>query len=196
MVYALEDPRIRILLELKKELDEEYERLSARLEKIRAYRQALDNTIGVGSFATADTVLGKSGATQPTVPPQKPPETAAPEIPQTIEVFNKTRTTLLATIQNENGTLVITPAEDALYDIKRGAFARFFVERILGKFQQEDRHRVENGEITWEQAFDFNVSDEEGLLKKIVIKNYGSKARLEEIQRALRWALEKVYTKR
>ncbi|MCF2137499.1 MAG: hypothetical protein K9W43_09740 [Candidatus Thorarchaeota archaeon] len=196
MVHALEDPRIRILLELRKELDEEYERLSARLEKIRAYRQALDNTIGVGSFATADTALGKVDTTQPTATVQRTPETAAPETPKTIEVFNKSRTTLLATIQNENGTLVITPAEDALYDIKRGAFARFFVERILGKFQQEDRHRVENGEITWDQVFDFNVSDEEGFLKEIIIKNYGTKARLEEIQRALRWALEKVYTKR
>ncbi len=192
MVYALEDPRIRILLELKKEIDEEYERLTERLKKLRAYRQALDNTIGAGSFATADAILGK-GET-PTAAEAAPPESA--EVPETIEIYDKARSKLLAIIHREDDTLRIVPAENALYDIKKGAFARFFMERILGKFQREDRHRVENGEITWENAFDFKVEDEDGLLKEMIIKNYGTKERFEEIQRALRWALEKTYTQR
>ncbi len=192
MVSALEDPRIRVLLELKREIDEEYERLTKRLEMLRAYRQALDTVIGVRSFATADAALASSAPTGAQGPAAQP----STEERQTIDVYNKGRSLLLAQMIVDGANITIIPAEHALYDIKRGAFARFFVERILGKFQQEDRHRVENGEIGWEQAFDFEVKDEDGHLKEIVIRNYGSEARLQEIQRALRWALEKIYTPR
>jgi hypothetical protein len=92
--------------------------------------------------------------------------------------------------------VTILPAEHAQYDIKRGAFARFFVERILGQFQREDRQRVENGELEWSEAFDFEVQAEDGILLQLVIRNFGSSSRLEEIQRTLRWALEKTYRAR
>jgi hypothetical protein len=92
--------------------------------------------------------------------------------------------------------VTILPAEHALYDIKRGAFARFFVERILGQFQREDRQKVENGELEWSETFEFEVHAEDGILLQLVIKNFGSTNRLEEIQRTLRWALEKTYRAR
>jgi hypothetical protein len=110
--------------------------------------------------------------------------------------MNKPGDLELATIELESQNLTVTPASHAIYDIKRGAFARFFVERILGQFQQEDRHRVENGEIEWEQAFDFEVQADEGVLQQIVIRNYGEGNRLSEIQNTLRWALEKIYRAR
>lgn len=184
---------------MRKEIDEEYERLKTRLERLRAYRQALDGVIGVRSFATADAALGTAGTglgTAQTGPSTEATSTTPPETPKTIELYNKSRSLLLATINIEDGSLRVTPAEHALYDIKRGAFARFFVQRILGKFQEEDRHRVENGEIEWDDAFDFEVKSEDGHLTEIIIKNYGTNERLQEIQRALRWALEKTYSKR
>ncbi len=198
MVLSLEDPRIRVLLELRKEIDEEYSRLSRRLEKLREYRQAIDSMIGVKSFATADTALvtTASGATTSSPATAPPMPSAVTQEPRDIKVFTKDRKTLLAEMHIEGGNITITPAEHATYDIKRGAFARFFVERILGKFQKEDRERVERGELEWDNAFDFEVKGEDGLLKEIVIRNYGSEARLQEIQRALRWALEKIYTPR
>jgi hypothetical protein len=110
--------------------------------------------------------------------------------------MNKARDLLLATMEVTETEIKVTPAPHASYDIKRGAFARFFLERILGQFQQEDRHRVENEEIEWEDAFDFEVKADEGILTGITIRNYGGEPRLEEIQKALRWALEKIYRQR
>jgi hypothetical protein len=193
----LEDPRIRTLLDLRKELDEELEKLRERTEKLEAYIQALDVSIGTNSFATADTALGRPAeiarpvAKGPVVAPA-----AAPEQPRSMLIMNKARDLELATIEIQDHDLRIVPAPHASYDIKRGAFARFFVERILGLFQQEDRHRVENEEIVWEDAFDFDVRAEDGILQEVVVKNYGGEARLAEIERALRWALEKTYRAR
>ncbi|NWF96681.1 MAG: hypothetical protein HXY34_11125 [Candidatus Thorarchaeota archaeon] len=185
----MEDPRIRTLLELRRDLEEELERLRERTERIEAYLEALDSTIGKGSFATADAALARPS------PAASPPASEAP-IPRKEEILNKSRDLQLATVEVSETDLTVVPAPHASYDIKRGAFARFFVEQILGKFQQEDRHRVENGEIEWADAFDFEVKSDEGVLTLVTIKNYGGEARLQEILRALRWALEKVYRER
>jgi hypothetical protein len=193
----LEDPRIRTLLELRKELDDELERLRERVEKIETYIQMLDASIGATSFATADTALGRlSKPTRPTAEASAPAPSAPVEQPRSLLIMNKARDLELATIEIKDRDLRIVPAPHASYDIKRGAFARFFVERILGLFQQEDRHRVENEEIEWDDSFDFEVRTEDGILQEVVVKNYGGETRLTEIERALRWALEKTYRAR
>ena len=189
----MENPDIRVLLELRKELDEQLSELTEKVEKIQAYIQALDSMIGTSSFVTADTAIS---TTEEATPSAAAPRAAEVEDDRPVTVMNKARDLELATIEIDGQTLTIIPAPHAIYDIKRGAFARFFVERILGKLQEEDRHKVENGEIEWEQAFDFEVRAEDGILQEMTIRNYGDDDRFGEIQRALRWALEKVYRAR
>ena len=181
------NPKIPALLELRKELEKELEELRERIRRIEEYIGALDVSITSGSFATADSAIA---ATQPTA--STPVTDAVPE-QQSIVLFNKGRDIELATLEITSQEIMGIPAPHAVYDIKRGAFARFFVERILGKFQEEDRHKVEAGEMTWDEAFDFEVRADDGILEEISIKNYGGGARLSEIERALRWALEKIY---
>jgi hypothetical protein len=190
----MSNPQIPILLELKKDLEEELQELQARIRRIEGYIRALDASITTGSFATADSVI--TGAPTPTTPTPTAPETSGvPEL-RSIELFNKARELELATLEVTAQEIRCIPAPHATYDIKRGAFARFFVERILGKFQEEDRHRVEAGELTWEDAFDFEVRADDGILEEVIIKNYGTEVRFTEIERALRWALEKIYRAR
>ncbi len=188
----MEDPRISLLLELRKDLEEELDHIRARAERIETYLQTLDATIGMSSFVTADTTLGKTATGTKAVP--SPPE--PPVGPRKMDVMNKARDLLLATMEVSETEIKVIPAPHANYDIKKGAFARFFMERILGQFQQEDRHRVENEEIEWEDAFDFEVKADGGVLTGIVIRNYGGEDRLQEIQKSLRWALEKIYRER
>ena len=158
----------------------------ARLEQ---HIEVLDAQIARGSFTTADAATAGRGA-EPTSPAIETGE------PQNITIMNKAGDLELAMVEIIDQTMRIMPAEHAIYDITRGAFARFFLERILGKFQQEDRHRVENGEIEWDDAFDFEVSAEDNILDEMVIRNIGDDARQKEIQNALRWALEKTYSAR
>jgi len=190
----LENPQIRALLEIRKDLEDQLEEIKKRAEKIEEMIGELDSVIGMGSFSSADAVLGGQDATAKDV--TEAADSDVPEEPKSIVVLNKTRNLELGTMEVIGPDVTILPAEHALYDIKRGAFARFFVERILGQFQREDRQRVENGELEWSEAFDFEVHAEDGILLQLVIKNFGSSSRLEEIQRTLRWALEKTYRAR
>ncbi len=193
LVYTVSDPEIRILLELRTQLGEEVDKLRERIEQLEVFIQALDATIGRGSFTTADVAMEAAER----APVRTPTETleAAGE-PRSIVVFNKSGDMELATIEVMEQNLRILPADHAVYNITRGAFARFFIQEILGKFQQEDRVRVENKEIEWDDTFDFEVKSDDKILDEVIVKNFGTESRLEEIQRTLRWTLEKIYRAR
>ncbi|MFX1481663.1 MAG: hypothetical protein ACFFCP_00590 [Promethearchaeota archaeon] len=181
----MENIDVRVLLELRTQLGEELDRLRERVTQLEEFIQALDATIGKGSFKTADVAM-----TTPAGPLEASGE------PRSILILNKSGDLELATIEVIEQNLRIVPADHADYNITRGAFAKFFIQEILGKFQQEDRRRVENGEIGWDDAFDFEVKSDDKILDEVIVKNYGDESRLEEIQRTLRWTLEKTYKAR
>ena len=185
----MSNPDIQVLLKIRTELNEEVDRLKDMIARLEGHIDSLNIQIASGSFATADVAVPASNDT----PSETSTETGEP---QSIPIMNKAGNLELGMIEIIGQTMRIMPAEHGIYDITRGAFARFFLERILGKFQQEDRHRVENGEIEWDDAFDFDVKAEDNILDEMVIRNIGDDARQKEIQNALRWALEKTYSAR
>jgi hypothetical protein len=185
----MSNPEIQVLLRIRTELNAEVDRLRDMIARLEDHIANLDAQIARGSFVTADSAAPSAG----TVPTSASIETGEP---QTVTIMNKAGDLELGMVETIEQTMRITPAEHAVYDITRGAFARFFLERILGKFQQEDRHRVESGEIEWEDAFDFEVKAEDNILDEMVIRNIGDDARQKEIHNALRWALEKTYSAR
>jgi len=187
----LSNPDIQVLLKIRTELNDEIDRLKDIIARIESHIESLDAQIARGSFVTADAAGPSGGTTPPTSPSVETGE------PQTITIMNKAGDLELGMIEIIDQSMRIIPAEHAVYEITRGAFARFFLERILGKFQEEDRHRVEEGQIEWEDAFDFDVkAEKDNILDEMIIRNIGDDARQKEIQNALRWALEKTYSAR
>ena len=185
----MSNPDIQVLLKIRTELNAEIDRLKDMIARLEDHVGELDAQIAKGSFVTADTAA-PSGGTPATSP------TAETEEVQTITITNKAGNLELAIVEILDGSMRIIPAEHAVYDITRGAFARFFLDRILGKYQEEDRHRVENGEIEWDDAFEFEMKAEDNILDEMIIRNIGTEAIQKEIQNALRWALEKTYSAR
>jgi len=191
----VENPDIQFLLNIRTKLNEEIDRLRDMIARLEEHIENLDAQIARASFTTADAALAKSPSVEGSTPTKPSAETTEP---QSIVLTNKAGKLELGILEISEQTMRFLPAEHAVYDITRGAFARFFVERILGKFQQEDRRRVESGEIEWEDAFDFEVLHDVGdnILGEMIIRNCGDENRMKEIQSALRWALEKTYSAR
>jgi hypothetical protein len=181
-------------LQLRKDLEDELIELQDRMAKIEEYIQALDATIGVGSFSTADTALGKFE--EEPVPDVDDSETTLTEEDRSIAIRAKDKNLELAKIEISGNIMKIIPADHALYDIKRGAFARFFVQKILGSYQEEDRVNVENGLMEWDETFEFEIKTDDGILQELTITNFGDDTRQDEIIRTLRWSLEKIYRAR
>ena len=106
----MSNPQIPILLELKKELEEEMQDLRARIRQIEGYIRAIDASITSGSFATADAAI--AGTSTPDAAPTPPVTAGVPEL-RSIELFNKARELELATMEVTAQEIRCIPAPHA-----------------------------------------------------------------------------------
>jgi hypothetical protein len=87
------------------------------------------------------------------------------------------------------GGVVIKPIKP--FNKDNSAFKRFFRDKILEGFKQEDDRLVRDGQLRREEAFSYEVRLDDDNVTSIVIRNYRSDERLREIIRAIRWTLER-----
>lgn len=71
-------------------------------------------------------------------------------------------------------------------------FQAFFVRKVLEGFKRKDEDLVAQGIKIPGETFDYQIVDENGVLKEVIIKNYGSKDNITEIKNTLRWTLNKM----
>ena len=86
--------------------------------------------------------------------------------------------------------LVVEP----LIEVPAGSppFLNFLVMKVLNGYRREDSRAARYGDIKPDEALDFAVFEEGGLVKKIVVWNWREKERLEDIRGAVKWALTRV----
>jgi hypothetical protein len=81
------------------------------------------------------------------------------------------------------------------FNVNTPPFQSFFINRILEGMKNKDKERVERGELASDEAIDYNVDDEDGVIRKIVVNNYRDKERLDEIINTATWALARMLEK-
>ncbi|MEM4207499.1 MAG: hypothetical protein QXW96_02620, partial [Candidatus Nitrosocaldus sp.] len=75
-------------------------------------------------------------------------------------------------------------------------FQSFFINRILKEMKGKDEERVKKGEIRGEQMLDYSIDlDEAKNIKRILIKNYRDKDRLNELINSSTWVLTRMLEK-
>ncbi len=102
------------------------------------------------------------------------------------------RERVLARVEVYRDKVVILPTFDA--SVRMPPFEKFLVSDILEYYKNADEDMVRRGKLRPEDKFDYEiVSDEDGTLKKIIIRNYRTSERLDEILKAVQWTLGKMY---
>ena len=178
----LPEENVEILAELKSSIEKEIERKQEEVNKLKRFLKAIDAFLVKDSFKTADKLTGKI-------------EEAQVEIEgETISI--KSGSIELATMHIENNDIRIIPEPEHQFDPELPPFESFFVKRIISNMKEEDQAKVEAGELTKEDVFNFEVEIEDGILKEIIIRNTGSQERVNEIRRTIRWTLEKMWEKK
>lgn len=76
-------------------------------------------------------------------------------------------------------------------------FRAFFLRKVLEGYRRRAEDLIAQGAIRPEEAFSYDVEeDEEGVIKEIVIRNYGrgggGPGDIKEIKNTLRWTLDKM----
>jgi len=158
------------MLEVRKLLEEKIAKLQEELKLYTALLELLDRSIGERSFFTAAEVAK----------------------PEAVEEVKGRSGEVYATVEVYKNYLYIKFKEPVKLD---GLFKRFFLDKFLQKYKDEDAREVRQGALRQEEAFRYELeSNEEGEATAMRIYNYRTEERKREIIRVLRWTLEKVYS--
>jgi hypothetical protein len=88
--------------------------------------------------------------------------------------------------------LVIIPLEDTILDVETHPFKSFFLGRIIGGMESQDRSDVQNGKIPQNLAISCLVNKDGTRIREILIKNYRQKERVTEIINTVTWAFSRM----
>lgn len=103
---------------------------------------------------------------------------------------------LLANAYIASDAISIVPASDVRLNVNTPPFQSFFINRILKEMKGRDEERVRKGEIRGEHVLDYNIDLDEGKnIRRILIRNYRDKDRLNELINSSTWVLTRMLEK-
>ncbi len=165
---------VKRLLELREKLESRIKELQEELNLLNEIREVLDGLIKSQSIMPATELITKQDLGR---------------LIETREIKSRVGNELLGTVEIYEGGVVIKPIKP--FNKDNSAFKRFFRDKILEGFKQEDDRLVRDGQLRREEAFSYEVRLDDDNVTSIVIRNYRSDERLREIIRAIRWTLER-----
>jgi hypothetical protein len=92
----------------------------------------------------------------------------------------------------------IIPNESINFNLDTPPFKSFFINRILEGMKNKDKDKVKQGQLSETDIITFNTiqkENNENILKKIEIKNYRDKDRVNEIFNTVAWVFTRMLEK-
>lgn len=178
MSYSEEN--LRDILELREWISEEIEKREKEVDKFKQNLRILDSLVKQSSFSKASSLVSNKQNLQQSqqtssVIPIKTPD-------------NK----ILANAHVTSDELVIIPAEDVMLDMEIHPFKSFFLGRIIGGMENQDKTDVQNGKIPQNTAISCLVNKDGNRIREILIKNYRQKERVNEIINTVTWSFSRM----
>jgi hypothetical protein len=103
---------------------------------------------------------------------------------------------LLATATLSTTSVEIAPADGINFNVNTPPFKSFFLNRILEGMKTRDFEKVTRGEIQESESLNYQIEEKTGaLIKRIMIRNYREKERLNEIFSTSTWVLTRMIEK-
>jgi hypothetical protein len=179
MDYSEEN--IRDILELREWISEEIEKREREIDRFQQNLHILDSLVKQSSFSKASSLVSsnkqniQSNQQTSSVIPIKTPDSK-----------------ILANAHVTPDELVIIPLENIMLDVETHPFKSFFLGRIVGGMESQDRLDVQNGKIPQNAAISCLVNKDGNRIKEILIKNYRQKERVTEIINTVTWSFSRM----
>jgi len=178
-----------------KELAELKAYLEKKLEELRQEEKLLETMIKLVNEA-----LGSSSFVKASELVQRPTEKMEQEKPAPSTREEKPiEESLITAMQSAEklARVIVYPKRIEIvflkdFNINTPPFQNFFVRRLLEGFKRQDEDLIARGEKSPDEIITYNIEEEGGTLKRIIIENYGDKGRIREIKGSLRWTLNRM----
>jgi hypothetical protein len=103
---------------------------------------------------------------------------------------------LLANAEIFRNTVEVSPAKGVNLNVNTPPFKSFFLNRILEGMKIKDIEKVSHGQIKESESLNYQIEeDNNGLINRIVIKNYRENERLTEIFNTCTWVFTRMIEK-
>jgi hypothetical protein len=181
MDYSEEN--MRDILELRDWISEEIEKREKEIDRFQQNIRILDSLVKQSSFSKASSLVSPSSSKQSTQPTQQTSSIIAIKTPD-----NK----ILANAHVTSDELVIIPSDDIMLDVETHPFKSFFLGRIIGGMESQDKIDAQNGKISHNTTISCLVNKEGNRIREILIKNYRQKERVNEIINTVTWSFSRM----
>ena len=181
------------------------------IEKMKITLSLIDTVLKQGSFRTASNLnLNKksssneksfSGENEIKKEKSQQLQRNHDEQSQSIETRQIKRmkdNTLIANVEVTREKIEITPMESINFNIDTPPFKSFFINRILEGMKSKDLDKVKQGQIDTANIIAYNTipkDNNDNIIKKIEIKNYRDKERVNEIFNTVAWVFTRMLEK-
>ena len=159
---------VKELLELRRRIRERISELRDELNMLESALKVIDSLIKTGSITTADRVQPRESSIS------------------------------LTTLSGEELAKLTYNDEEVIIEFSKPIseqppLRRFFIEKVLNGLRGEDEELVNNGELEESMALNYDIErNSEGLITRIVIRNYRDQRRLKRIIEAIKWTISKL----
>ncbi len=170
------EENVKKLLDLRSRLEERIRELEEELSLLKEIMSVIEELVKSQSITTAEALLEKK-----------------PDLGNLIEkreIKSRVGGETLGHAEIYERGIIIRPIRP--FNKDHAAFKRFFRDKLLEGYKQEDEKLVSEGELGEDEAFQYEVKVEDDKVTCIIIRNYRTEERLREILRATRWTLERV----
>ena len=181
MDYSEEN--IRDILELREWISEEIEKREREIEKFQQNLRILDSLVKQSSFSKASSLVSSNKQNMQSVQ-----ETSS----STVIPIKTQDSKILANAHVTSDELVIIPQENVVLDVETHPFKSFFLGRIIGGMESQDRLDIQNGKIPQNSAISCLVNKDGNRIREILVKNYRQKERVTEIINTVTWSFSRM----
>jgi hypothetical protein len=182
------------------------------IERIKITLSLIDSVLKHGSFKTAANLnLNKKPFTDEkstSIYDESKKETNNPsfkkgngessQLLETRQIKRMKDNTLIAQVEVSKEKIEIIPSESFSFNMDTPPFKSFFINRILEGMKNKDIDKVKQGQLSELDVISFNTIQKENndnILKKIEIKNYRDKDRINEIFNTVAWVFTRMLEK-
>jgi len=102
---------------------------------------------------------------------------------------------LLAKVNISSRVIEIIPDKGLSFNIDTPPFKSFFIKRILEGMINQDRTKNRQKQLSDQDLLNYNIDEDEGRIKKIIINNYRDKERLTDIVNTSAWVFTRMLEK-
>lgn len=173
---------------MKAYLEQRVSELSEETKKLNSFLAIIDEILAEKSFKKIE--IQKSDIKSVTYPPKVDRREFPREITSLIVEGKK-----IGEIFLEGKNLTIIPMENMKFDVSSPPMRAFLVSKVLEPMKVKDQEKLREGKISKGEQLTYEIDQEKGNLKVLVIHNFGDQKRLLDIKNAVRWTFRRMYEK-